>query len=101
MKQGPGDYAGVVSRGVAFTIDAITAILVATVGFQVTIAVLAAVRVTDASFAGSGKALGYAMAVPVVFVVYCAASWALIGRTPGMMLMGVRVVTRDGSSPRF
>lgn len=99
MKPGPDDYAGVISRGIAFTLDATAAVLVATVGFQVAVAVLATVRITDSTLVGTGKLLGYALTVPLVFVAYCAVSWALIGRTLGMMLLGLRVVKADGEPP--
>ena len=95
----PAQYAGVVSRGIAFVLDALVAVLVATVGFQLTIAVLSTVRVTSPSLSGSGKAFGLAATVPLVFAAYCAGSWALLGRTPGMMLLGLRVVRSDGSTP--
>lgn len=99
MKPGTGDYAGVISRGIAFTLDATTAVLTATVGFQVAVAVLATVHITDDTLVGSGKLLGYAVSVPLVFVAYCAGSWALLGRTPGMMLLGLRVVKINGDPP--
>jgi uncharacterized RDD family membrane protein YckC len=92
-------YAGVISRGIAFLVDATTAALMATVGFQITVAVLSTFRVTDASFVGSGKAAGLAVSLPLVFAAYCAGWWTLMGRTPGMMLFGVRVVKRDGTAP--
>lgn len=96
MTPRPNEYAGIVSRGVAFMLDATASVLVATVGFQVAVAVLATVRITDSTLVGSGKLLGYALSVPLVFVAYCAGSWALIGRTLGMMLLGLRVVKADG-----
>jgi uncharacterized RDD family membrane protein YckC len=99
MKPGPGGYAGVVSRGAAFSLDTTVALLVCTVGFQFTISVLAAVGVTPLSSTGSSKALGYVLALPVVFLIYCAGFWSLVGRTPGMMLLGLRVVTSDGGRP--
>lgn len=99
MKPGPGAYAGVVSRGIAFAIDATIAGLVCTVGYQFAIALLATVGITPYSFGGTGKALGYVAALPITFATYCACAWALVGRTVGMTLMGLRVVRRDGSPP--
>jgi uncharacterized RDD family membrane protein YckC len=95
----PAGYAGVVSRGSAFAIDALAAVVVCTVGFQVTLAILATVNVTSFSAGGDAKALGFVLAVPMFFALYCAGFWALVGRTPGMMLLGVRVVKANGDPP--
>ena len=98
MKTGPGSYAGLVSRTAAFAIDAGIAVLVCTVGFQFTRALFAVIGIgTDVDDAAG--AVGYLLALPVVFGTYCAGFWALIGRTPGMMVLGLRVVTADGGRP--
>jgi uncharacterized RDD family membrane protein YckC len=99
MKSGPGGYAGIVSRGAAFAFDGGVALLVCTVGFQFAIAILAVVGVTTFSEDEGWKALGYVLVLPVVFGLYCAGFWVLVGRTPGMMLLGIRVVTADGGRP--
>jgi uncharacterized RDD family membrane protein YckC len=99
MQPGPDDYAGVVSRGVAFSIDATIALLISTVGFQLVIAALAAVGAARMWDGDGGTALGYVLTLPVVFGVYCAGFWTLLGRTPGMMLLGLRVVTVDRDRP--
>ncbi len=97
MNAGPGSYAGVVSRGIAFAIDAAAALTVCTVGLYGTRAVLAAVGLV--SIDGDAGALAYVFAMPVVFASYCAVFWMLVGRTPGMMLLGLRVVTASGDNP--
>ena len=90
-------YAGIVSRGTAFFVDAGIAMLVCTLGFQFVRGVLAAIGITTRL--DDGAALGFLLALPTVFVVYCAGFWSLIGRTPGMMLLGLRVVTVDDRPP--
>jgi uncharacterized RDD family membrane protein YckC len=99
VRPGPGGYAGVVSRGAAFAFDAMVAIVVCTVGFQLTIAILSTVGLTSLSTTSDPKVLGFVLAVPIVFWAYCTVFWSLVGRTPGMMLLGVRVVTVDGRTP--
>ena len=98
-RAGPEPYAGFVSRGVAFTIDAVIALVAATGGYQVAMAVLDAIGVTTLGRGHGAAALGYVLAVPVVFLAYCAAFWTLLGRTLGMMLLGLRVVTADRAPP--
>jgi uncharacterized RDD family membrane protein YckC len=95
-----GEYAGIVSRGIAFFIDAAVVVVLCTVGFEFAVTVLSTIGVAHASVTFSANAIGFLIGVPIVFVAYCAASWVLIGRTPGMFLLGVRVVRPDGHSPR-
>ncbi|HEX6423609.1 MAG TPA: RDD family protein [Acidimicrobiales bacterium] len=99
MTPGPADLAGVVSRGVAFAVDAVVALVVATLGYQVALAVLGVVGLASTSGTSAATALGYLLSLPVVFAVYCAGFWALLGRTPGMMVLGLRVVAGDGGPP--
>jgi uncharacterized RDD family membrane protein YckC len=98
MKPGPGGYAGVVSRGIAFAIDATIALVASTLGFQLTRIVLTSLG-AGGSVDDRFGAVTFLFSVPVVFGLYCATFWALIGRTPGMMLLGLRVVTADGGLP--
>jgi uncharacterized RDD family membrane protein YckC len=95
-----GPYAGVVTRGLALGID----LVIATVGTTVA---SAGVRLFGSAI-GSGQweakgatVLAFVLALPVVFVLYCAAFWTLLGRTPGKAALGLRVVDRDGSRPHF
>jgi uncharacterized RDD family membrane protein YckC len=87
------NYAGFVSRLLAFAVDALLAVGLSTVGFAATSAVLS---VLDPDNSHPAAALGYLLAVPVVFVLYCAGFWALWGRTTGMLLLGLRVVPVQG-----
>lgn len=91
-------YAGVVSRGAAFAVDIAVAVFACTVGFLFVRSTLVAIGVLSAVGDSSG-AVGYVTALPLVFMAYCAAGWTLAGKTYGMMLLGLRVVTRDGSTP--
>ncbi len=100
MSPGAGEYAGIVSRGIAFFLDALVVVVVCTIGFELVVTVLSNIGVAHASVTFSANGIGYLSAIPVVFVAYCSASWVLAGRTPGMFLLGVRVVRPDGESPR-
>jgi uncharacterized RDD family membrane protein YckC len=93
-------YAGFVSRAVAFSIDTLIALLGTTIGYQVVRVALDALGVSDLRSGDGGlAALGYLFALPIAFVAYCAGFWALMGRTPGMLLLGLRVVTMHGERP--
>jgi uncharacterized RDD family membrane protein YckC len=99
----PGDmsapqYAGLVSRGVAFAVDAVVTAVVAVVCFTVLRTTFAAVGVS-LSPDGRGGALAFLLSFPVVFAAYSATCWALVGRTPGMLVSGVRVVAETGDPP--
>lgn len=99
MTEARGAYAGIVSRGLAFAVDAGITIAVATAGYQVALAALSIIGSGTMWSGGTAAALGYLLAVPVVFIAYCAGFWTLLGRTPGMMLLGLRVVALDGGPP--
>ena len=73
MNRAPVAYAGIVSRGAAFFIDAAGTVLVCTVGFQLTMAVLSTVGVTKWSSGQGSSAIGYILAIPIVF-------WILLRR---------------------
>ena len=94
----PVPYAGVATRGVALAIDAALSQGLFIVGT----ALLGLIRslagdlgsdVVVASVLSGGWAL--------TMVCYFAGFWALTGETPGMRLMHVRVVARDGRAPSF
>ncbi len=90
-----GHYAGAVSRFVAYAVDVI-------VGWALFTLALAGVTFTIRIVTGHsvGWHLGGSIAVAVVFAVwelsYFGYCWAAGGRTPGMALLGVRVVRADG-----
>ncbi|GAA4736177.1 RDD family protein [Phytohabitans rumicis] len=89
------EYAGVVSRAVAYVLDALL-VTVATGGAVVVVVLVgAAVSTTAGDFAQTLVPLTLA-ALPAVLTLYDWCFWTLAGRTPGMALLGVRVVTVDG-----
>jgi uncharacterized RDD family membrane protein YckC len=90
-----GNYAGSVSRFVAYAID----LAVSTAVFTLALAAIDyAVRVVTGHSVGWNRS---DTVVAIVFVawqfVYFGYSWAMSGRTPGMALLGIRVVRADGS----
>jgi len=87
-------YAGAVSRFVAYAID----VAVATAAFVLGLAGASyAVQILTGHKVSWNRS---DVAVAVVFALwqflYFAYSWAVSGRTPGMALMGIRVVRADG-----
>ncbi|GAA0468471.1 hypothetical protein Ade02nite_79390 [Paractinoplanes deccanensis] len=93
-------YAGPVSRLLAYVVDALLITVVGTAGIAVValIGQVAGVVVRDL---GTLLAGAYAILLPAVFAVYCAVFWLLAGRTPGMALLGLRVVTAAGRPVRW
>jgi uncharacterized RDD family membrane protein YckC len=96
MTASPPLYAGLVTRGVAFTLDA----LIVTV---ISLAVTGSVSLVLSIF---GSSIGDLPAwVKVVFgaggwivlnLVYFVSSWSLTGQTAGMRVMSIRVTGRNG-----
>jgi uncharacterized RDD family membrane protein YckC len=91
-----GQYAGAASRFVAYAVDVIAswaAFTLALAGVSLSIKI-----VTGRSVAWH---LGSSIAVAVVFATwelsYFGYCWAVAGKTPGMALLGVRVVRADGT----
>jgi uncharacterized RDD family membrane protein YckC len=90
-----GHYAGFASRFIAFIIDCVLSIAV----FEIALAA--------ASFAASvltGASIHWSRGKPWVVIAffawqffYYAYFWTASGKTPGMQLLGVQVVGRDGS----
>ncbi len=93
------DYAGAVSRGLAFGVDVGITTVAWTVGYVFVRAASAVVGVIDTSAGLESELWSYVAGQPVAFVAYCTWFWALVGRTPGMMLLGLRVVRGDGAAP--
>lgn len=90
-------YAGFVSRGIAFVVDGMISGVVSTVGYAL---IRAGGQALGYDMSGGGRvATGFLSSLPLVFVAYCAIFWSLSGRTPGMALMGLRVVRPDGTTP--
>ena len=98
MRRDPpvGQYAGAISRAVAFGID--VAII------SLTVLVVAALTLTIEGFFPGRIFAGVRFAITVatevidsVFaIVYPIAFWAVLGETPGDMLLGLRIVRTDG-----
>jgi uncharacterized RDD family membrane protein YckC len=87
--------AGVVSRAVAYAIDIV---VVAVVAFGI----VAGIQLFGSVLGGDVRDLGRAT-VPVIIAVlpwllisYNVAFWGLTGRTPGMALLGIRVISTGG-----
>jgi uncharacterized RDD family membrane protein YckC len=98
MRRDPpvGQYAGAISRAVAFGID--VAII------SVTVLVVAALALTIEGFFPGRIFAGVRLAITIVTemigsvfaIAYPIAFWAVLGETPGDMLMGLRIVRTDG-----
>jgi uncharacterized RDD family membrane protein YckC len=91
-----GDYSGAVSRLAAFALDLVISSLLFTV-------TLAAVNFAASFVAGHSVHWSRSnnVVVDALFVVweflYFAYCWATTGKTPGMTLLGIRVVRADGA----
>ena len=86
----PSEYAGPVSRAIAYLLDALLVCVVFT-GAAAVIRLLRSViggRVDDLAFTATSAYLVLA----ALLALYDTLFWALAGRTPGMALLGVRVV---------
>lgn len=94
----PVPYAGVATRGVALTIDAALSQGLFVVGA----ALLGLIR-SLAGDLGSDLVVAGVLSGGWGLTMACwfAGFWALTGQTPGMRLMNVRVVARDGRAPSF
>ena len=94
------EYAGLVSRALAYLLDAlIVAFLVS--GTALVLVVVAAVAGTFPRDLARGLISVYAVLLPSVLAVYCALFWLLAGRTPGMAVLGLRVRRADGRPVRW
>ena len=95
----PSGYAGFVTRAVALVIDALVIAVIA-------ILVGGAVNLVASLFGHHGsinllQALFGAAAWVVWSALYFATFWTLTGQTPGNRLLGIRVVSADGSRIRL
>ena len=91
----PRRYAGLVSRAIAYLIDILIIAVVFSVG-AVVIGLITSVVSARAYELVRAVASAYLLVLPAVLALYCALFWSLAGRTPGMALVGVRVVTVGG-----
>ncbi len=88
--------AGVVSRTAAYLLDGV-AVAALTGGTALAVELLAVL----AGKRPSGLGRGVLVAMPAVLIVYQTGFWALAGRTPGMALLGVRLLGRAGGLPSW
>ena len=92
-------YAGLVSRTVALAIDAAAL----TIGFAIASGVLGLILslFTAVEVSSPGAVLGAAAMWSLVVGGYFVLFWTLTGETPGMRLMALRVINRDGDPLGF
>jgi uncharacterized RDD family membrane protein YckC len=89
-----GHYAGAVSRFLSYPIDVIVSGALFAVGSAAVTVVVN--YLFDTNFADNDGP-GWAIALAVWEFVYFWYSWALAGKTPGMAMLGILVVKRDGT----
>ncbi|MBG0567148.1 RDD family protein [Actinoplanes aureus] len=88
-------YAGLISRSMAYLLDAL--IVAVFTGVTATALGLVASVVGNVAHELSETVLSsYLKFLPFIFALYCTLFWALAGRTPGMTVLGLRVVRFDG-----
>lgn len=84
----------------AYAADAFFVALL-TGGSATVFAMIASVVGAEARELGRIVVSSYLIFLPSVMVVYCALFWLLAGRTPGMAVLGLRVVRADGGPVRW
>jgi uncharacterized RDD family membrane protein YckC len=86
--------AGVVSRGAAYVVDAtmVAGIVIVALAVAELVGSVTGMRARD--LARFAAALSVTL-LPLLFVLYLTVFWRLAGRTPGMALLGLRVVGTD------
>jgi uncharacterized RDD family membrane protein YckC len=87
-----GDYAGLVSRTVAYVLDALIVAALFTGGAAVA-SMIASVIGARAHDLARAAASAYLVVLPAMLAFYSTLFWALAGRTPGMAVLGLRVVS--------
>ncbi|AEV84867.1 hypothetical protein ACWT_3843 [Actinoplanes sp. SE50] len=93
-------YAGLVSRTLAYLIDTV-AVAALTGAGVIALGVVASVVGSEARDLARFVLSSYLVFLPTLLALYCALFWGLAGRTPGMALLGVRVVRADGAPVRW
>lgn len=84
-------YAGPVSRTIAYALDALIVVLLVTAGAAIA-DLVTSVMGTWIHDLTRAAASAFFLVLPAMLAAYCALFWALAGRTPGMALLGLRVV---------
>lgn len=88
---GTAATAGIVSRGAAYLVDVVIVLAVA-LASTATVALVTAIT----GFRARLSVAAALAALPVLFGGYGFLFWGLAGRTPGMALLGIRVVSGTG-----
>ena len=96
----PGAYAGPVSRTVAYALDALIVAVLFTGGATVA-GMIASVIGARAHDLAQAAASAYLVVLPAMFAFYGTLFWTLAGRTPGMAVLGLRVVGTGRESPSW
>jgi uncharacterized RDD family membrane protein YckC len=92
---GRDSYAGPVSRSIAYVLDALIVSLL-TIGALAVTMLFAAVTGPAARDLAHAFVSMYLVGLPSLLTLYMALFWSLVGRTPAMALLGLRVVGLDG-----
>jgi uncharacterized RDD family membrane protein YckC len=87
----PRNYAGAVSRTIAYVVDTLVVALLF-IGGAVVTGLMASFIGAQARDLARAVTSAYLLVLPAMLAVYSALFWALAGRTPGMALLGLRVV---------
>lgn len=84
-------YAGPVSRTIAYLLDALVVAIFFAGGAAIAAMVTSVMgaQLHDLVLAAASACL---VVLPAVLAIYCALFWTLAGRTPGMAVLGLRVV---------
>jgi uncharacterized RDD family membrane protein YckC len=96
----PTEYAGPVSRTIAYGLDTFLVAVTFTGGVVVVglIASVIGARIHDLVLVAASA---YLVVLPLLFALYCAVFWALTARTPGTALVGLRVIAISGRRPSW
>jgi uncharacterized RDD family membrane protein YckC len=91
-----GHYAGAVTRATAYIADFFLAVFV--YGLAITVSVFLWNLITRRDIAQPAEgSLVWLIGIVGWFAIYFGYCWAMAGKTPGMALLGIRIVRRDGS----
>ena len=96
MSETPVPYAGIATRAIGLAIDVAIAQVIVFAGGAVLALVASLVDMSlDSGLAAVLGACAWAIVVGTYFVLF----WSTAGQTPGMRVMGLRVLTYDGRHP--
>lgn len=95
-----GLRAGMVTRTIAAIVDAVVVLLVVTVGLLAVNAFVFLLDPRGFRVVGGSQEVVVAVALATA-IVYLAGTWAMVGRSYGCHVMGLRIVDRRGRSPRL